>query len=627
MPDSVQARFARGVLAVAATYVFFLLYAQFGFVFLLQSRGGGAEEVQRAMGAMGLGGLAGSFLAAGALRRFTLTALLRAGFLLAAVAALLPLLIAAKALLPVVALLVGLSVAAVTIGLSSSLPALFPPGRLGFGAGLGTGLAYFLCNVPGVFSGTPAFQSVFSAAACAAGFLCAGGLGNVPRPASAVAGAGRPRLLLAGAVLCFLALVWLDSAAFAVIQRNESLKALTWQGPARQWTQGTTHLLAAILAGRVIDRFRLAWLWPVTLLLFLVALPGLQSGAPHRWNGPLYAVGISFYSTALVAYPGLSSRAFPAIGAPLRAALVYGIAGWIGSGLGVGLAQNLRVVPDWFFPFTGALVLAGWLLPRWSGLGPGARSGGALALCALAGLAFGGAPRVSAENDPVEVGRRTYIAEGCMHCHSQFVRPGHGTPDAAWWGPSRPVDRTEQPPMVGNRRQGPDLHNVGLRRSPDWLRLHFLEPSTLVHGSRMPSYAHLFAPGDPRGPGLVAYLSGRGAGGESVRWEARQAWTPAPVPAAESAPLFARHCTACHGTDGRGDGRFAAQLQRPGLNLRKGYFLYAPENGDTPRWLALARIVKFGIPGTAMAGHETLDDAEIHGLVNWLLALPADKTP
>ncbi len=106
----------------------------------------------------------------------------------------------------------------------------------------------------------------------------------------------------------------------------------------------------------------------------------------------------------------------------------------------------------------------------------------------------------------VERGREVYIAEGCMHCHSQYIRPG--TTDIDLYGQAAPLSRTlaAKPPLLGNRRQGPDLTNVALRRTTDWNRLHLINPRALSPGSRMPSYAHLFAENDPRGPALLAYL-------------------------------------------------------------------------------------------------------------------------
>jgi cytochrome c oxidase cbb3-type subunit 2 len=98
------------------------------------------------------------------------------------------------------------------------------------------------------------------------------------------------------------------------------------------------------------------------------------------------------------------------------------------------------------------------------------------------------------------------VEEGCIYCHSQYVRPA--THDVAWWGPFREIDCAERPVLIGNRRQGPDLLNVGNRRSDEWQRLHLQGPREISPGSRMPSFAHLFQ--DDRGEHLVAYLSSLG---------------------------------------------------------------------------------------------------------------------
>ena len=58
-------------------------------------------------------------------------------------------------------------------------------------------------------------------------------------------------------------------------------------------------------AGRLIDRGHFRSLLLATFVLFAVAFPLLEGG-PGKLvilAGPLYAVGISIYSTALVAYP------------------------------------------------------------------------------------------------------------------------------------------------------------------------------------------------------------------------------------------------------------------------------------------------------------------------------------
>lgn len=115
-------------------------------------------------------------------------------------------------------------------------------------------------------------------------------------------------------------------------------------------------------------------------------------------------------------------------------------------------------------------------------------------------------------DDLVARGRAVYVAEGCIHCHSQYVRPD--TADTELWGPAKSIAEHLRgaPPLLGNRRQGPDLQNVAARRPEDWLREHLKTPRKFVPGSRMPSYVHLFrasatptaAPSD--GEALVAYL-------------------------------------------------------------------------------------------------------------------------
>ncbi len=614
-------RFWAGVAAIAASYVYFLLYAQFGLVFLMESRGALATDIEHAMGAMGMAGLATSLLSAALLKRTRAATLLRAGYFAAAAAALAALALPGLTVLIAIAGVVGAATALITVPLAASLRSFFVEGRIGLGTGLGTGLAYAFCNIPGLFSGSPVVQSIAVALFCAGGFAAVA-FARPPAASEALpAGPSTGTLAVAGALICFFALVWMDATAFAVIQRTAGLKAHTWEGPARQLLQGAVHFVSALLAGVLIDRGRLRTLWPATALLFLISLPAMQTGAAGLLGGPLYAAGISFYSAALVAFPALSAGSERQ--AAVRASLVYGIAGWIASGLGVGLAQHLHSLPPWFFMIMAVAILAGWSLSRTD------RRGAIpwIPAAVVAALALGsGAPGAGeAAASPEERGRRVYIEEGCMHCHSQYVRPDGFTHDELWWGPARPIDRKETPPMVGNRRQGPDLSTVGVRRSPEWLKQHFLHPDMVRPGSRMPSYAHLFAEGLTRGDDLIAYLMTRGAGLGSEWMSKREAWTPAPsrtASAERGEALFRASCAGCHGGNADGTGPLAQTFNRPALNLRKGYFQYVPAAWPAEqRVAALARIVKFGIPGTSMAGHEWFPEEDVADVVAWLQSL------
>jgi cytochrome c oxidase cbb3-type subunit 2 len=280
------------------------------------------------------------------------------------------------------------------------------------------------------------------------------------------------------------------------------------------------HLAAAVACGWWIDRGRFRSLLVATYGLFAAAFLLLDPpGALVAVTGPLYAVGISLYSVALVAYPSYGPEEPGRVPRRWRAALVYGVGGWLGSALGVGMAQNLHHVPRAFLAAAGALIVAGWALARSGAVRRLARAHAVTLLFGVAGVVVyglgvsGPAPASAADAVAPEVlGRRVYVREGCIHCHSQYLRAG--TRDVELWGPPQPPDPEATPPLYGNRRQGPDLSTVGLRRSAEWHRLHLIDPRSVVPSSRMPSYRHLFADGDPRGEALVAYLSSLGRGSE-----------------------------------------------------------------------------------------------------------------
>ena len=81
-----------------------------------------------------------------------------------------------------------------------------------------------------------------------------------------------------------------------------------------------------------------------------------------------------------------------------------------------------------------------------------------------------------------------------------------------------------------------------------------------------------------------------------------------------------RLCASCHGAGAQGDVLLAAQLAaRPADFTREGWrHLRADE---TDRVTALARIIKFGVPGTAMAGREYLSDDAVVKLARYVLSL------
>lgn len=640
-----SARAARGAFAVFAAYVGFLLFAQFGLLEQVRSDLRDPRAVQAVMAAMGLSGLAASLCTGAWLRRRDARAVVRAALAGFAAVAALSVVCHGTTALAAAAALTGVSIGVLTVSIAASLPDLVGRRRTGLAAGTATGGAYFVCNVPWLFAGTPALRALVPAAIAlvAAALLprarradgADGPARPGPEPVGEPAPRGGSRADLARAVVAFGALVLLDSAAFAVVQAQPALKALSWGSPSQQFMQGVFHLAGAIGAGIVLDLGALAAPLIATWVLFALAFPLLVHGGPYGVaGGPLYAVGISIYSAALVFYPARGgSGARPA--ARWRAALVYGVGGWIGSALGVGAAQDLGTIPPWLVLAAGAAVVLAFAWPSAGAMRALGRRAGLTIGVALAGATgwwsthlLPPPPALAEELEhAAERGREVYIAEGCIHCHSQYVRPLPA--DIAPWGPPRPVDRAGRPVLVGNRRQGPDLANVGNRRAPLWNEAHLKDPRTLRPGSRMPSYAHLFAPGDVRGRDLVVYLDalGRGTTGERVRSIDAEPppRPPRPPSAARGRALFAAWCTACHGASGRGDGPLAEQIGLPALNLRRG--VYDTLKGRPPGERVddgLARVVRHGFPPTPMPGHETLPDQDVADLVAFVRSLEAD---
>lgn len=626
-----------GVIAIAATYIYFLLYAQFGFVSYLKLFFREPIYTEESMAFMGLGGLLFSIGTAMALRRVGARRLLLISLAGCAAAALLTLTYVSLVTLFVAAFFIGGFAGMTTVTLASSLKQWIHGGHFGLLVGVGTGLAYLVCNVPVVFDATPMTQTLFSAAVAGVGWIAV--TFSAPcNQARASVSPQRPaheftRLGFAAVVLMFLSLVWLDSTAFATIQLTENLRALTWGTPNMKLTLGFVHAFAAIATGWLIDRRHLKSLLVGTFVLFAISFTLLQSHTGASWfAGPLYAMGISVYSTALVAFPSLHPEVPGLVSVRWRAALLYAVAGWIGSGLGVGLAQHLHSIPFLLLLVSGLLILAGGLFPlKRRPLVLISRYALLILVGVGSGMYFYFAPETNGDRSAtpsVAYGREVYKQEGCIHCHSQYLRPN--SKDIVWWGPFREIDRSEKPPMVGNRRQGPDLMNAGLRRSDVWHRQHLLDPPSLSPGSKMPSYGYLFRDGDGRGESLVLYLSSLGRTAAVARVAAIQTWSPRADLAEGSAENgrhhFDRYCSMCHGVSGRGDGALAPLVFRPAMNLTKGAFFYVPPTAAIDdQTLALSRIVKFGLPGFHMPGHEVFADQDILDIVAYVKQLAATE--
>jgi cytochrome c oxidase cbb3-type subunit 2 len=591
----------RAAITVAAVYGFFLLFAQFAFVELIRGAGHGVTVEKILLGAMAVAGVAAGFFVAW---RGVRPAMIRAALVVAAVSSLAASFNGMLPILSVVAIATGAALGVATVSLAALLP-----GWCGIGAvALGTGMGYTVCNLPWVFPQSPVHQAWI-----AAGIAGIGALAVPPIGVWREVKEHRP-LAFPWVVLLFTALVWMDSAAFFIIQHEGDLKSATW-GSSLLWRNAALHLGFALLAGLLLSRGKTRGV-PMAAWVMLAVAALWVNDASTRWAaGWLYPSAVSLYSVALVVWPGWFCGAVDSKTAAWKAAWLFAVAGWFGSANGIGMAQTLRHVPTAFIAISAVAVMLVFALGsgrRW--LRPGLAVG-AVVLCGW----LMGKPAETSTASAVERGRQVYISEGCIHCHSQYSRPG--SVDETIWGAAAKAEMTlkQQPVLIGNRRQGPDLTNIGARRSDAWLKAHFIDPRALSPDSVMPSYSHLFE--DGRGDDLVSYL--RQCGIESIpELLARQAtWLPDrkhSMPA-DGKSLFARHCAVCHGNEGAGQGMLAGKLPVPPINLRDGPFIRTQDGREE----TIARIIKFGVIGSHMPGHETMGDSEILALTEYVRGIRA----
>src|SRR5690554_1845396 len=98
-------------------------------------------------------------------------------------------------------------------------------------------------------------------------------------------------------------------------------------------------------------------------------------------------------------------------------------------------------------------------------------------------------------------GKKSFIANGCVACHTQQVR--NVDMDKVWGDrPGIPADYARMSrqdfwrntaTLMGTERTGPDLTNVGKRQpSEAWNLLHLYQPRAVVENSIMPAYPWLF---------------------------------------------------------------------------------------------------------------------------------------
>ncbi|MGH9748333.1 MAG: c-type cytochrome [Candidatus Polarisedimenticolia bacterium] len=189
-------------------------------------------------------------------------------------------------------------------------------------------------------------------------------------------------------------------------------------------------------------------------------------------------------------------------------------------------------------------------------------------------------------SDDERAGEAIFRRERCDRCHTLLDAP-----------PEEGVARLPGGPPAGGWRSrvGPDLGLEGHRRSDDWHDAHLYAPGSVVRGTPMPPYRHLFdaREGVPRptaeGRRLVAYLQALGRARRDV-WAEWRSIEPAipPPPAVDEdlmvrgEELYHRHCVACHGPAGDGRGEAASLLLFPPRDFTAALYRFRSTPTGTP---------------------------------------------
>ncbi len=226
-------------------------------------------------------------------------------------------------------------------------------------------------------------------------------------------------------------------------------------------------------------------------------------------------------------------------------------------------------------------------------------------------------------SDPEAAGRKLYIANGCVYCHSQSIRTidwGFGAERIAQAGDYV----ADYPILLGSQRTGPDLSQAGGEHPDDWHWAHFTNPRHTRPLSLMPAFAFL---GESKTEELIRYVQSLGfkdadkrmtrqnywkakavaayeAGPDAnVKWLSEnipQGWRdiPNPYPTTEAGlarghKIYQDFCLGCHGPVGDGMGPAQPWIYPPPLNFT------ILKNREVSGGILYYQIMN-GITGTAM---------------------------
>ena len=327
-----------GVAAIVAAYMYFLLFA--GLAFVDNARAVVAESrLLVVLGLLGASGVAGCVRAG---RRFAPERgpkQLGLGFAVCTGAALLTLAAKSEWLVWLLAVPVGAGTAWTAVTLAQCLRPTLHGARLGMWCGVGTGLAYALCNQPFIFEATTSGRIVTAAVAAAVG--CAASLAMRGTPTRASTLPDYEFQAAASWVVFLFAMVFLDTLVFYVIQNSQVLRQISWETPLILQGNAFVHVCAAFITGLVLDQRWPGILGLAALLLLVASCVVLGLHTEHFPKARmLYIAAVSVYSTILIFLPARSGRV-------RFTTIVFAVSGWLASGLALSLAvaTDARQVP------------------------------------------------------------------------------------------------------------------------------------------------------------------------------------------------------------------------------------------------------------------------------------------
>jgi len=220
-------------------------------------------------------------------------------------------------------------------------------------------------------------------------------------------------------------------------------------------------------------------------------------------------------------------------------------------------------------------------------------------------------------------GRKIYIANGCVYCHSQSIRSidwGLGAERIA-----QPGDYIQDKPiLLGSARTGPDLSQEGGEHPDDWHTAHFMNPRYTRTLSIMPAFAYLGMDDIKK---LTRYVQSLGFKDADRRMERQRYWKQKAIEAYEAGPdanvawlneniprgwrdvpnpypttkaglarghkIYQDFCLGCHGPIGDGMGPAQPWIYPPPLNFT------ILKNREISGGILYYQIMN-GITGTAM---------------------------